>query len=92
MYTRVSRIIEEYVLWTDAVEYSIKGRVVEHLDAEPKGRYGWEISHHYKPSQGAAGVYHPSSVDGATIEQVRGLMLGYLRGFQNIDVTPDPRY
>ena len=92
MYTRVSRVIEEYVLWTDAVEYSIKGRVVEHLEADPKGRYGWEISHHYQPSQSAAGVYHPSTVTGATVELVQGLVLGYMRNFQNINVTPNSRY
>jgi hypothetical protein len=92
MYTRVSRVIEEYVLWSETLEYSIKGRIVEHLDVDPKGRYGWEISHHYKPSQSAHGVYHPSTVTGATVEEVRGLMLTYLHSFQNINVTPNSRY
>lgn len=86
---RVSRIIEEYVLWTDAVEYSIKGRIVEHVDeANANQRYGWEVSHHYGSTQ----TYYPSSVDGASIEEVRGLMLGYLRNFQNTSVEPDPHY
>jgi hypothetical protein len=92
MHTRVSRVVEEYVFRTEAVEYSVKGRVVEHFDVDPKGRYGWEISHHYKPSTSAAGVYYPSSIDGASVEEVRGQMLAYLRGFQNIDVEPNSSY
>jgi hypothetical protein len=90
---QVSKILEEYVLWADDVEHSIKGRVVEHIDEKNANqRYGWEISHHYRPSQAAATVYYPSRVTGASIDEVRALMLTYLRGFQNIDVTPNPHY
>jgi hypothetical protein len=92
MYTRVSRIVEEYVLLTDAVEYSIKGRIVEHLDVDPKSRYGWEVSHHYKPSQIAQGVHHPWTVTGATVEEMKGHLMAYLRNFQNINVTLNSRY
>jgi len=90
---RVSRILEEYVLWADDVEHSIKGRVVEHVDEKNANqRYGWEISHHYRPSQVAATVYYPSAVTGATVDEVRGHLMAYLRSFQNIDVTPNPHY
>lgn len=92
MSTRVSRVVEEYVLWADAVEYSIKGRIVEHLDVDPKGRYGWEVSHHYKPSSSALGVYRPSTVTGATVEEVTGHLMAYLRGFQSTGVEPNSRY
>ena len=97
MATRVSRVIQEYVLWTDAVQYSIRGRIVEildadPLDADPKGRYGWEVSHHFMPSKSAAGVYRPSAVTGATIEEVTAQLMAYLRGFQNVNVEPNSRY
>ena len=97
MATRVSRVIQEYVLWTDAVQYSIRGRIVEHLDADPldadpKGRYGWEVSHHFMPSKSAVRVYRPSAVTGATIEEVTAQLMAYLHGFQNINVEPNSRY
>jgi hypothetical protein len=92
MTTRVSRVIQEYVLWTDAVQYGIRGRIVEHLDADPKERYGWEVSHHFKPAKSAFGVYRPSAVTGASLEEVTGQLIAYLRGFQNINVEPNSRY
>ncbi len=92
MITRVSRVVQEYVLWTDAVQYCVRGRVVEHLDSDPGGRYGWEVSHHFKPAQSAFGVYRPSAVTGATIEEATGQLMAYLRGFQNINVEPNSRY
>jgi hypothetical protein len=97
MTTRVSRIIQEYVLWTDAVQYSIRGRIVEYLDADPldadpKGRYGWEASHHFTPAKSASAVYRPSAVTAATVEEVTGQLLAYLRGFRNINVEPNSRY
>ncbi len=92
MTTRVSRVVQEYVLWTDAVQFSIRGRIVEHLDADPIARYGWDVSHHFKPSQSALGVYRPAAVTGATIEEVTGQLMAYLRGFQNINVEPNSRY
>jgi hypothetical protein len=97
MTTRISRIIQEYVLWTDAVQYSVRGRIVEHLDADPldadpKGRYGWEVSHHFSPSKSAFGVYRPSAITGATIEEVTGQLIAYLRGFQDVNVELNTRY
>jgi hypothetical protein len=92
MTIRVSRVIQEYVVWTDAVSYNIRGRVVEYLDGGPEERYGWEVSHHFKPSISALGVYHPSGVTGATVEEVTGQLLAYLRGFQNTNVEPNSRY
>ena len=92
MTTRVSRVVQEYVLWTDVVQYSIRGRVVEHLDADPEGRYGGEVSHHFKPSTSAFGVYRPSAATGATVEEATGQLMAYLRGFQNINVEPNSRY
>jgi hypothetical protein len=97
MATRVSRIIQEYVLWTDAVHFGIRGRIVEHLDADPldtetKGRYGWEVSHHYSPAKSAFGVYRPSAVTGSTIAEVTEQLLAYLHGFQDINVEPNSGY
>lgn len=92
MTTRVSRVVQEYVLWTDVVQYSIRCRVVEHPDADPEGRYGWEVSHHFKPSTSAFGVYRSSAVTGATVEEATGQLMAYLRGFQNINVEPNSRY
>jgi len=92
MTIRVSRVVQEYILWTEAVNYSIRGRIVEYLDADPKERYGWEVSHHFKPATSAFGVYRPSAVAGATIGEVTGQLIAYLRGFQNINVEPNTRY
>ncbi|MGO9328494.1 MAG: hypothetical protein ACLQJ0_10305, partial [Steroidobacteraceae bacterium] len=53
---------------------------------------GWEVSHHFKPATSALGVYRPSAVTGATVEEVTGQLIAYLRGFQNINVEPNSRY
>jgi hypothetical protein len=90
---QVARIVEEYVLWTKEVEYSVKGRVIEHVGGPNSDRsYEWEISHHYRPSLSAAAVYYPSARTGTSAAEVRALMLTYLKGFQNIDVEPNLRY
>jgi len=50
------------------------------------------MSHHFKPATSAFGVYRPSAVTGASVEEVTGQLLAYLRGFQNINVEPNSRY
>lgn len=80
------------MLWADAVNYSIRGRIVEYLEADPGDRYGWEVSHHFKPATSGLGVYRPSAVTGATVEEVTGQLIAYLRGFQNINVEPNSCY
>jgi hypothetical protein len=50
------------------------------------------VSHHYSPSKSAFGVYRPSAVTGATIEEVTEQLIAYLRGFQNINVELNTHY
>ena len=75
-----------------AAKYSIRGRIVEYLEADTKERYGWDVSHHFKPATSACGVYRLSAVTGATVEEVTGQLIAYLRGFQIINVEPNSRY
>jgi hypothetical protein len=91
MNKQLSRVIREYVLWTDA-GYSVKGRVSEILDSSGGSTYQWEVSHHYKPSATAMGVYYPSVTRGKTLEEVEALMLTYLNGFTGIDVEVSKSY
>jgi hypothetical protein len=91
VYRQLSLVVREYVLWPESVEHMVKGRIVEHLDADPAQRYGWDVSHHYKPSEGA-GVYYPSSQSGKSIEEVELLMLAYLKSFSGLGVISNGRY
>jgi hypothetical protein len=91
MHKELYQVLKEYVLWTD-LDYSVKGRVVEWQREDPNLRYGWEVSHHYKPSKGAAGVYRPSRTVGPRADEMEHLMLAYMRGFTGIDVIPNPHY
>lgn len=89
---QLSRIVREYVLWFDGVEYSVKGRVCEVIDDPQDVHYEWEVSHHYKPSANAMGAYFPSATRGGSIEEVEALMLAYLNGFTGIGVVKNDRY
>ena len=92
METELSRVVREYVLWVDGLEYSVKGRVCEIVDADPAIRYKWAVSHHYRPSSSASAAYYPSATHGRSVEEVEALMIGYLKNFTGIGVVKNGQF
>ena len=92
MPTYIAQVIKEFVVLPDAVDFAVRCRVVEFLDAEPHLRYGWDISHYYKGTENAVGAYRPSRTRGASIDEVEKMMLTYANNFTAIGVEPNPFY
>lgn len=94
MYMRTARVLSEYVVFAQEVGYSLKGRVVEYTAPvpDPNQRYGWEVSHYYKPSKDAASVYRPSVTLAKSPTEAEQMMLGYLGSFTGIDVAVNEYY
>jgi hypothetical protein len=86
------RIVTEYVFRVEGLNHVVKGRVEERLGGDPAARYSWSISHHYRPSENAWGVYYPSKRSGPSIEVVESLLMAYADSFTTIDVTPTEYY
>jgi hypothetical protein len=51
------------------------------------GGYRWEISHAYKPTADAMGIYRPSKRHGITVEEARELLFAYAENFQTYQVS-----
>lgn len=92
MHKSIEKVVQEYVLFVEGLGFRVKGRVCERLDSDPNQRYSWDISHRYRPSESAFGVYYPSAVVARTSEEAEGLLLGYMRSFTALDVTPNEDY
>jgi hypothetical protein len=92
MSNRISEVVKEYVLDVDELNFSVKGRVTKTIRADGLDEFYWNISHHYRPSETAGGVYYPSRIRTDTLEEAERLLLLYMSGFTTIDVTPNMDY
>jgi hypothetical protein len=77
----IYEVVETYKLRSEDFEETIHGEIRRELNPSGGERYSWWISHHYRPSQGAYGVYHPSNISGESIDEVRQHMIAYMQGF-----------
>lgn len=80
----ISEVVKEYILEHDALDFSIKGRITKTLRADGVNEYFWSISHHYRPTHNAAGVYYPSRVQTETLEEAEQLLLFTCRVLQTL--------
>lgn len=91
----ISKVLQEYVVLPDEVEYAVRCRIVEFTDPTPDAhlRYGWDTSHYYKASATALAVYRPSKTRGATVEEAEQHMWAYVKSFTaKHKVEPNPYY
>ena len=84
-------IVKEFIFNTETIEHPIYGRIIETNEIEDFN-YRWEISHYYRPTQTAAGVYRPSKIHTRTQKDAEQLLTNYAQSFTNIDVTPSNFY
>jgi len=86
----IKEIITEYKVSLDALDYTVKGRILKEI--KDGGEYYWEVSHYCKPSETAGGAYIPSLTHAPTFEQAKNLMFAYLNSFTNIGVIPNKMF
>jgi hypothetical protein len=92
MYRKIAEIVGEYVLFVEGLSFSVKGRITKSTNQEGSEEFRWEISHHYRPSESAGGVYYPSVRESKSFDEVRQLLMAYMNCFTTIDVTPNEHY
>jgi hypothetical protein len=91
-YKEIREVTKEFIFFVEGLEFTVKGRITYNSEAEPQLNYGWEISHYYKPSEEAAGVYRPSNMHGSSQEEAEASLKMYMRSFTTIGVTPNDYY
>ena len=89
MKTSVEKVVSQFIAQVDGLEFAIKGRITELVDTETNSKFQWSISHHYRPSESAAGVYYPSALSAKTVEEAEFLLLSYMKNFTSIGVVPN---
>ena len=89
----IYEIVKEFKTHVDGLEFEIKGRVLKRImgDSGLTVDYSWEISHYYKPIDGAT-VYHPSQTNAESYKRAEHLLLMYMTPFTNIDVEINRSY
>ena len=92
MPTYLYEAVKEYVLILEGLDHSVKGRITRLIKDAGVEEYYWDISHHYRPSESAAGVYYPSKKTTNSFNEAESLLLGYMKVFTTIDVTPNELY
>jgi hypothetical protein len=80
MKTHSYEVVKEYVFFPEILGHSVRGRIVKNLDAESSLPYMWQISHRWKPAEGA-GFYYPSVNSGKDFKTVEQLLFAYAKSF-----------
>ncbi|MEE4694765.1 hypothetical protein V2K91_05895 [Pseudomonas alliivorans] len=86
---RIYKVVEEHLFEVDELDHMVKGRI-SYCPDMPKevGAYYWEISHFYKPSAAAAGIYYPSNRNATSLEGARESLFMYASGLPGADLSP----
>jgi hypothetical protein len=89
----IFQVVKEFKASVEGLDFEIKGRVLKRVsgDSGLTVDYKWEISHYYKPLDGAT-VYHPSQEHAETAERAEQLLLYYMTPFTNLNIETNPNY
>jgi hypothetical protein len=63
----IGEVVKLYEVDVAGLEFPVRGKIIRYTSGE-QTTYRWAISHHYKPSAQAAGIYYPSRVTERTLE------------------------
>ena len=77
----IGEVVKQFEFDVPALRHPIKGKIVKYTSANGKSRYHWSISHHYKPTASAAGVYFPSHVTDDSLEEAEMSFRAYAGNF-----------
>lgn len=90
----IYEIVKEFIMPVAGLNYNIKGRILKRKKGDDSLNvdFQWEVSHYYKPSEEASGVYIPSSKFGNTYDIVEVHLLAYMYGFKDIDIQLNKNY
>jgi len=86
---KIRKIVEEYSMFVDGLDFLITGRVLVSLDTDSTYNYSWEISHYCKGTEAAATAYTPSDRTASTIEEARKRLMIHMETFTTIGVEPN---
>lgn len=92
MNRNILEIVKEYLLQLDELDFVIKGRICRLGKEGGEFEYFWDISHHCKPSDDAAGVYYPSRVLVDTFDEAERLLMRYMESFTTFSVTKNKTF
>lgn len=73
-------VVKEYLfsLEQNGKPLVVRGRVARNIE---DGNHYWDISHHYRPSADALGIYYPSAVTFDNPQEAEAALLRYGRNF-----------
>jgi len=77
----IGEVVKQFEFHVPPLLHRIKGKIVKYTSAEGEVSYHWSISHYYKPSEGAAGVYFPSHVTDSSLEHAEMSFRAYAENF-----------
>ena len=83
-------LVKEIKYFIDCLEHAVFGRLYK--SDNDNNPYTWDISHHYRPSEAAAGVYYPSTISAPSLEEAEQLLESYASSFTNIDVKKNETF
>ncbi len=87
------KIVKTYTKHVEGLDFPIEARILKRkVPQEDYTDYYYEVSHYYKPSEAAWGVYIPGSMYGKTFEEAEHNMFFYLNPFTVIGVKPNSNW
>ena len=77
----IGEVVKQFEFLVSELPYAIKGKIVKNVSPDGETSYTWSISHHYKPSANAGGVYFPSHVTSRSMEEAEMDFRAYAEHF-----------
>jgi hypothetical protein len=77
----IGKVIKQFEFHASPLSHAIKGKIVKYVSTGGDAQYDWSISHHYKGSPSAIGVYYPSRVSSRSLEEAEADFRAYAESF-----------
>ena len=89
---QIYETVQEYSFYRSDLGYKIRAKIIKSVTPSGSLDFEWSISHYYKGSESAMGVYIPSVQSANTLEETKNLLFIYMNAFTSDGVVPNINY
>ena len=91
MKINIEKVVREFIIRIDGLNFSVKARVSETLTRVDAGKFYWSISHYYSPKENGHTQF-PGVHTTLTVEDAETILMTYLKGFTTYGIQCNQDY
>lgn len=77
----INEVVKQFRFYVNGLDTEVRGEIRKQVAPTAPYPYQWWISHHYRPSATAVGIYYPSRTTADSAEEAEAMLMAYASNF-----------